>query len=87
MKTRIKAILKTTMFGSKKRPLHSRIKMHLKCLMKGTLKMKIDLFLLGMSSKPRLLIVVHCERDDEEIRIISARKATKKESKDYEKRI
>jgi uncharacterized protein len=43
--------------------------------------------LLGMSSKPRLLIVVHCERGDNEIRIISARKASKKETKDYEKRI
>ena len=43
--------------------------------------------LLGMSTKPRLLIVVYCERDEEEIRIISARKATQKETKDYEKGI
>ncbi len=42
---------------------------------------------LGLSSTPRLLVVVHCEREDEEIRIISARKATKKEAKDYEKRV
>ncbi len=43
--------------------------------------------LMGMSTTPRLLIVVYCERDQEEIRIISARKATKKEAKDYEKGI
>ena len=42
---------------------------------------------LGLSSSPRLLIVVYCERDLDQIRLISARKATKKESKDYEKRI
>ncbi len=40
--------------------------------------------LLGKSTKSRLLIVVHCERDDgETIRIISARKATARERKFY----
>lgn len=40
--------------------------------------------LLGMSTGARLLIVCHCERDDGEvIRIISARKATKRESAYY----
>jgi uncharacterized DUF497 family protein len=40
--------------------------------------------LLGMSSKMRLLLIVHCYREEEsEIRIISARKATKKESQQY----
>ncbi len=40
--------------------------------------------LLGMSSKMRLLLIVHCYRKKEsEIRIISARKATKKESQEY----
>ncbi len=39
--------------------------------------------ILGMSSKNRLLVVVHTERRDK-IRIISARKATKKERKQYE---
>lgn len=40
--------------------------------------------LLGLSRMARLLIVVHCYREDEEkIRIISARKATKKESIQY----
>ena len=44
-----------------------------------------DRFLmLGMSSRPRLLLVVHCYREKEEtIRIISARKATKREQREY----
>lgn len=42
--------------------------------------------LLGLSSKLRLLIVCHCYRESESvIRIISARKATKKESKHYQR--
>ncbi|MCL2492098.1 MAG: BrnT family toxin [Coriobacteriia bacterium] len=41
--------------------------------------------ILGMSKKPRLLIVCHCYRDQKEIiRIFSARKATKTESTFYE---
>lgn len=45
-----------------------------------------DRFLmLGFSDKARLLIVCHCERDQgNTIRIISARKATKNESKYYQ---
>ena len=40
--------------------------------------------LLGMSSNLRLLIVIHAYKEqDEIIRIISARKATKKETKQY----
>ncbi|MES3010080.1 MAG: BrnT family toxin [Pseudomonadota bacterium] len=40
--------------------------------------------MLGMSAHPRLLIVIHCEREGGEvIRIISARKATKRESAFY----
>ena len=44
-----------------------------------------DRFLmLGKSVKSRILIVVHCERDEgKNIRIISARKATSKEQKFY----
>jgi uncharacterized DUF497 family protein len=44
-----------------------------------------DRFLmLGMSNETNLLIVCHCECDDgNTIRIISARKATKNESKHY----
>lgn len=40
--------------------------------------------MLGMSSESRLLLICHCERDfGNAIRIISARKATQKESKHY----
>ena len=43
--------------------------------------------LLGLSSVPNMLVVCHCYREnDEQIRIISARKATKKETAQYEKR-
>ena len=42
--------------------------------------------LLGMSSEANLLLICHCERaDGGEIRIISARKATKRESGFYGK--
>ena len=41
--------------------------------------------LLGLSTGTRLLIVCHCERDDGVvIRIISARKATQRESAFYQ---
>jgi uncharacterized protein len=40
--------------------------------------------LLGMSTEARLLLVCHCERESGEVvRIISARKATKRESTFY----
>ena len=41
--------------------------------------------MLGMSSGARLLVVCHCERgdDDEVVRIISARKATRSEASFY----
>jgi len=40
--------------------------------------------ILGISKLLKLLIVCHCFREDDEIiRIISARKATKNESKNY----
>lgn len=40
--------------------------------------------LLGLSSKFRILVVCHCYRkSDEIIRIISARKATRSEQKEY----
>lgn len=42
------------------------------------------ILLLGRSSKMRILLIVHCYREqDSVIRIISARKATKNESKQY----
>lgn len=41
--------------------------------------------MLGMSAYSKLLIVCHCEREGGEvIRIISARKATKRESSHYQ---
>lgn len=44
--------------------------------------------ILGMSSAARILVVVHCFREtDSVIRIISARKAVKKEVKFYEEGI
>ena len=44
--------------------------------------------LIGISTHSGLLVIVHCFRDDDKvIRIISARKATKKERAFYEKRI
>ncbi len=43
---------------------------------------------IGYSSETRLLVVVHCYRGaDERVRIISARRATKKERLLYEERI
>jgi len=44
---------------------------------------EVRVVLIGMSNKNRLLVVVHTERGDN-IRIISARKATKEERKNYE---
>ena len=43
---------------------------------------------IGRSTATRLLLVIFCEREEGEvIRLISARKATKKEEKQYEKGI
>ena len=44
--------------------------------------------LLGFSTEANMLVVVHCYRaDNSVIRIISARRATKSERKQYESRI
>ena len=40
--------------------------------------------MLGMSNRARILTVVHCVREGDVIRIISARKATKSERAYYE---
>ena len=43
--------------------------------------------LLGISTLANMLVVCHCYRNSEEvIRIISARKATKKETRQYDER-
>ena len=39
--------------------------------------------LLGMSSSLKVLVVVHTEIESDTIRLISARKATRKEAKQY----
>ena len=42
--------------------------------------------IIGLSEKPRLLVVCHCYKEsDNIIRIISARKATRNESAEYER--
>jgi uncharacterized DUF497 family protein len=44
--------------------------------------------LLGLSAKPRLLVVCHCLREGGSvIRIISARRANKREERDYWERV
>lgn len=42
---------------------------------------------IGFSTRTRLLTVIYAYRHEEEIRIISARKATKNEARVYEERI
>ena len=42
--------------------------------------------LLGMSQELRLLVVCHCYREGDVIRIISARKANRSEQSEYESR-
>ena len=42
--------------------------------------------IIGMSVYPRLLMVCHCIREGNTVRIISARKANKTETKEYERR-
>jgi len=40
--------------------------------------------LVGLSANSRLLVVIHAERGDDEIRVISARLATRRERTQYE---
>lgn len=40
--------------------------------------------LIGVSRQQRLLVVVHAERSEEEVRLISARLANRREQRDYE---
>ena len=42
--------------------------------------------LIGFSAQARLLVVVHCERDGDRIRIISARRATRSDAHKYARR-
>lgn len=43
--------------------------------------------LLGLSSFARLLVVCHCIREGDNIRLINARKATKREQRQYQGRL
>ncbi len=43
--------------------------------------------LLGLSSLMRLLVVCHCIRQGNTIRLINARKATKREQRQYQERL
>ena len=43
--------------------------------------------LLGLSSALRMLVVVHALRDQDVIRIVSARKATRLEREQYQSRL
>jgi uncharacterized protein len=40
--------------------------------------------LIGVSNQQRLLVVIHGERSEEEVRLISARLANRRERRDYE---
>lgn len=57
-------------------------------LYRGLNVLKTVSILLGISKKARILIVCHCYRENDEfIRIISARKADRKEEKQYTRRL
>jgi uncharacterized protein len=43
--------------------------------------------LLGLSASLRLLVVIHAQRDEDLIRIISARRASRLETEEYEIRL
>ena len=52
--------------------------------MRQFIKEEERFIIMGFSEKANLLVVCHCYRESEEvIRIISARKATKSETKQY----
>ena len=67
----------------KKLQQHLEMNYLLQLIIHYTVKMKIDSFLLGQSKTIKTLVVIHIEKR-ESIRIVSARKATKKEQKIYE---
>lgn len=45
---------------------------------------ELRLSLLGVSVRQRLLVIMFVERDEDRIRLISARRATRREQHDYE---
>ena len=48
---------------------------------------EVRFLLLGLSSFMRLLVVCHCIREGDTIRLINARKATKQEKRQYQERL
>ena len=66
----------------------SAIRMRASSMTQNTQRKRIGFILIGVSSTARPLVVVHCYKEsDSVIRIISARKATKKEIRFYEEGI
>ena len=64
------------------------IRMDAYFMIRSTPSTRIGFILLGVSSAARTLIVVHCySENDSVVRIISARKATRKEVRFYEEGI
>jgi uncharacterized protein len=45
---------------------------------------EVRLLLVGLSNRHRLVVVTHVERDDDLVRLISARLATRRERRQYE---
>jgi len=78
---------RSTVFGSRRRRASSTIRVHYS-LRSDHSEKEERFILLGASSAGRTLVVVHCYKESEELfRIISARKANKKEVKVYEEGI
>jgi uncharacterized DUF497 family protein len=75
-------------FGLKKPRAPSSIRTRAYSTIQNIPRKRIGFILLGVSSAARPLVVIHCYREsDSMIRIISARKATKKEVRFYEEGI
>jgi uncharacterized DUF497 family protein len=74
--------------GLKKLKAPSAIRMHASSMIQNTQRKRIGFILIGVSSTARPLVVIHSYKEsDSVIRIISARKATKKEFIFYEEGI
>ncbi len=57
----------------------------LACIVEDALHAERSL-IIGASIRQRVLLTVFVERDNDEIRIVSARRATSRERRDYESR-
>jgi uncharacterized DUF497 family protein len=75
-------------FGLRRRKASSTIRGRVFSMTQSISEEEERFILLGMSFAARVLIVVHCYREQEQVvRIISARKATRKEAGFYEEGI